>query len=55
MSFEMYDHVHQQKQHLVGLRPLPSLPLFLVWLQNPLVQDGVILAHTVRAVRRLLL
>ena len=35
--------------------PLPGSPLLLVWLQDPFVQDGVILADAVWAVDCLLL
>ena len=35
---------------LIGMRPFSSLPLLLVWLQNPLVQDGIIFANAVRAI-----
>lgn len=39
-----------QYAHLIGMLPFPSLPLLVVRLYDPFVQDGVILAHAVGAI-----
>lgn len=41
----------QASANLILMLPLPSQPFVFVRRQNPLVKDGVILAHMVRPIR----